>query len=760
MDLFGKQHAENLRQRTWKLEEFQEYFREEGMKEGNSEKFQNVVQAFSEFSSLQNQIITEESAVRMIGVSERLRKACNEYSNSRRNAKTPEGRERLAVVDCLDMYREDLNLDQARDMKIVRDKAGTTWGQAGRFEIPQIDLELGGAQILGSAVSQRIKTEFNGKKGFFTEEYHLRSNAGFVKALSEEAAKDMGPEVKSVLDRQQERLAKRMDRIKDVQYSNIPLLCNMGEYWNQMDEKDPRRKKAAKELLADQDVAWNTGILLSTYKKALKDRAQDMGREEKIRLFRESIQKALPGEGEEKSRNMAERNMDFLLDVPLDVPDLSPSAEEERYFKAALIQAKAERVSEAGIFHSGKKDAEVLDRLIDNGNLIHRFTTMANRKSGIGAASAAGELSLDSGNELTSRNIATTRMAELLGVGHIAARSEKMMVRAGGKVMTGCFMEFAKGYDLGSKNERVKRMFEQTEVTHNPSFLKDLTTLEAFDYLCAQNDRHNYNMFYQLSEPDKDGKRTITGLQGIDNDLAFGESEAYKLKNQSTLNGMEVMTFIDRQMAEKISGLNREKLEYALGDVLSEKQMDLMVKRVEKFQKHMADNMVKVEADGWELNKYTKDTPVANDREKKEKENYLKGVEGLNKSLTLMKDDTVIFFKRDHKDAHIGGALDQFKEERKKEPKVAISFAEIQKQERHAPRAEPKVVIGRKSESALERVEQIKAEKKRRLEEMKAKETKEDVSEKKANASEKRISISEKRASVSEKKSQGAAMRR
>ena len=187
---------------------------------------------------------------------------------------------------------------------------------------------------------------------------------------------------------------------------------------------------------------------------------------------------------------------------------------------------------------------------------------------------------------------------------------------------------------------------------------------------------------------------------------------------------MGVMTFIDSQMAEKINGLNRETLEYALGDILSEKQMDLMVERVEKFQKHMKDNMVKVEPDGWELNKYTKDTPVTNDRERKEKENYLKGVESLNKSLTLMAPTGDNFFQRDHKDAFIGAEIINFKKEREKGPKTAISFEEIQKQEKQAGRKEPKMVLGKKSEEAVARAERIREQRRKELEAQKAKQTK------------------------------------
>ena len=62
-----------------------------------------------------------------------------------------------------------------------------------------------------------------------------------------------------------------------------------------------------------------------------------------------------------------------------------------------------------------------------------------------------GRFETDKGNELSARNIASTRVAELLGIGSIIARSEKMTVKAAGQVMQGCFMEQAKGIDLLSK---------------------------------------------------------------------------------------------------------------------------------------------------------------------------------------------------------------------------------------------------------------------------------------------------------------------
>ena len=96
-----------------------------------------------------------------------------------------------------------------------------------------------------------------------------------------------------------------------------------------------------------------------------------------------------------------------------------------------------------------------VDRLIEDGKAIHQFADAAGAADAASTARSNARLNLDEGNELTSRNIASSRMAELLGIGDIIAHSEPMKVKMGGKVMTGCFMEFAKGTDLGSKSERV-----------------------------------------------------------------------------------------------------------------------------------------------------------------------------------------------------------------------------------------------------------------------------------------------------------------
>ncbi len=275
-------------------------------------------------------------------------------------------------------------------------------------------------------------------------------------------------------------------------------------------------------------------------------------------------------------------------------------------------------------------------------------------------------------------------MAELLGIGDIIAHSEPMKVKMGGKVMTGCFMEFAKGTDLGSKSERVQRMFDQVEKFETAGLYRDSSTLEVFDFLCGQVDRHGNNMFYQLSEPDENGKRAITGLQGIDSDLAFGDwAEGF---NMNGLQSWKDTTFIDAGLAEKVKGLDRDTLEYAIGDLIPQKQIDVMMQRVNLIKDHIEKDMVIVEPDKWDLNAH-KPEKAENHTDQR----YLDAFARMEESL----GNTFPWGIR-HKNVQVNNKINQHKDERAKGPKVALSFKELEgKERRQALRREPKMTIGK-----------------------------------------------------------------
>lgn len=156
-------------------------------------------------------------------------------------------------------------------------------------------------------------------------------------------------------------------------------------------------------------------------------------------------------------------------------------------------------------------------------------------------------------------------------------------------------------------------------------------------------------MFYKLSEPDKvTHKRNIIGLQGIDNDLAFTSVAMEGINNvkfEVKMGKLQDMTFIDSELADKIRKLDRDAVEFAIGDLIPKNQIDNLMTRLDMVKDHMAKNMVEIDStkeNAWELNEYsekaekTKTDDLENPDLKRRKENYLRGRKLVEDDLTAI----------------------------------------------------------------------------------------------------------------------------
>ena len=438
-----------------------------------------------------------------------------------------------------------------------------------------------------------------------------------------------------------------------------------------------------------------------------------MSSEEKGRLMDEAAEKVIGGAGLSKeAADCLRACKEAFMDMPPMEEVKNRSVRMYRMIKKSFIKAK-EAAIDAGS-QAGREQREALDRALEDRDFMETWQKGIDIARASEVGGSRGEITRDVGNELSSRNIASSRIAEFLGIGGIVAHSEKMIVRSGDKVITGCFMEFAEGVDITAKGERSRRVLDQVDTSiHTAGLYKDMTTLEVFDYLCAQNDRHERNMFYKLGEPDAQGKRAVIGLQGIDGDLSFGDKDKQVSPTQGQLKDM---TFISASLADKVNALNEDTLRYCIGDLIPEKQIQVMMRRVENFKDHMNKNMVRIDDKGWNLNEYSKDQPV--DGLDARGKAYVKGLKSLDASFNaqINIDPNVT-----HKDYHIKHAFQEHRKMREAGPKTAISFEEIKTQEKKAPRTEVRTPLGKKSEEAVARARQLREERRRKLEEMKGK---------------------------------------
>ena len=194
---------------------------------------------------------------------------------------------------------------------------------------------------------------------------------------------------------------------------------------------------------------------------------------------------------------------------------------------------------------------------------------------------------------MEKRNVAMSRVAELLGMGDVVARSRVVTFEEDGKKHKACFMDTAKGIQI---YDGQKDIVKTKDVEVRPEAWKKAERLMILDTICGQVDRHIGNFFVQI-EKGPDGKLVIVDLSGIDNDLAFAnkpydEDQAERgilldnFRGSSRVPGAGDgnSLFIDETVAEKIRNLTEEDLRYAVGDCLPEKDIQALWDRTKKVK--------------------------------------------------------------------------------------------------------------------------------------------------------------------------------
>ena len=208
---------------------------------------------------------------------------------------------------------------------------------------------------------------------------------------------------------------------------------------------------------------------------------------------------------------------------------------------------------------------------------------------------------------LSKRNVATSRLAELLGVGDLVAKSETVtLVDADGTQRSGNLMQKAEGQAVASFFEEQFRdqyaakrkdysssdgvkMEGNLDDKVTPEFLKSLMSLQVLDNLAGQTDRHSDNYFADV----RDGK--LGKVQGIDNDFSFTsntleweENQPNKIgqhgKNILDRNGKLMVPYMDKALADNITALDESVLRDVMVDILEPWAIDALCVRFNKIK--------------------------------------------------------------------------------------------------------------------------------------------------------------------------------
>lgn len=259
------------------------------------------------------------------------------------------------------------------------------------------------------------------------------------------------------------------------------------------------------------------------------------------------------------------------------------------------VGEKAGRKLQAGVFVKEEK-AEI---------------TGKNRNDGIGAAfnvqpkdMLAGDYGKE--NNVTNRNVATSRMAALLGLSGIVEESKTVNVKDNrtGNTYKGNLMSFAKGKDAekvsrkkaekyGKKMDNIEDKIKSAQSVFAPSLQKELCSLQVLDYICGQNDRKRGNYFIE-----KDDIGRYAHVHGIDNDMSFGTGVdfakelddlrdvgwAVKMRPVVGRNGELTIPYMDKKLAQNIISLDPDIVRFVLKDLLAPQFIENTVLRLKMVQ--------------------------------------------------------------------------------------------------------------------------------------------------------------------------------
>lgn len=215
----------------------------------------------------------------------------------------------------------------------------------------------------------------------------------------------------------------------------------------------------------------------------------------------------------------------------------------------------------------------------------------------------------------TKRNVATSRMAALLGLEHLVAKSETVEIfdKATQQTIRGNLMEKAEGVTDGKEfGSQLGRKVGKGHVTKiNNLVQRDLLNLQVLDVLCGQCDRHMGNVMVQLDRKAPitkvnpvTGDETITGIMGFDNDAAFGTNidavrlardkhvEADNRKDSRVYDpatGEMTLPYMDKKLAERVLELQPEVVRFALKGLITDVEIEAALKRLQLMQTAIAN---------------------------------------------------------------------------------------------------------------------------------------------------------------------------
>ena len=237
------------------------------------------------------------------------------------------------------------------------------------------------------------------------------------------------------------------------------------------------------------------------------------------------------------------------------------------------------------------KARQILDQVsVDEAGRKAFLTLILDTRDRYEDIKTANTVSMDRGGDIPARNVAMSRVADLLGVGHVIARARKSrIIDKDGKERAGVFQESADGSDINhlKKDDMLFTLAEHPEqIMNDPEILRQISDLTILDYLCGNDDRHEGNVIFDMQVVD--GEPKLIGIKGIDNDRSFGKSGPLDTGNYTVQPGLMP---VRKSTADRIKALTDVDIKIACRDLgISDEEITFFMDRVHYAQQVFKEN--------------------------------------------------------------------------------------------------------------------------------------------------------------------------
>ena len=186
---------------------------------------------------------------------------------------------------------------------------------------------------------------------------------------------------------------------------------------------------------------------------------------------------------------------------------------------------------------------------------------------------AVSQVKIEAGSTLSNRNVATSRMADLMGISHMVMKSETQEVQNGKRKIIGNVMEEARGQEASKAYTNGKR--------YSSVGVNQMIIMQVFDLICGQVDRNMRNYYVKTNSEDK-----ITDVFMLDNDMSFGNLTKID-GNQNVMSlamsnsiMIEALSPEIKAAIKRLDTYSEGDLGFIFGDIISEKEISSLKKRI------------------------------------------------------------------------------------------------------------------------------------------------------------------------------------